>query len=188
MLEIASAYVASGVKKHVLLIASSLDSIINDRGTYYSVATGDAAVAGIVSRVEEGAGTLGSHSTSHGSRHEAIIFQNRSPLLLQKTTQGKDYSQDYVTFYSESLCKEIARNAKADVARVVDGALKKANLSRQEIDFLVTHQPVAWAAHAWREALGVNQERFHETFEKYGNIACCSAPINLLEALELQKL
>jgi 3-oxoacyl-[acyl-carrier-protein] synthase III len=29
------------------------------------------------------------------------------------------------------------------------------------------------------------ENRFHETFQKYGNIATCSAAVNLLESIEL---
>jgi 3-oxoacyl-[acyl-carrier-protein] synthase-3 len=49
---------------------------------------------------------------------------------------------------------------------------------------LVTHQPVAWTANAWRESIGVAPERFYESYEKYGNIATASAPVNLLEGIE----
>jgi len=62
--------------------------------------------------------------------------------------------------------------------------LRKAGLSIGDINFFVTHQPVHWAGNAWREALGIRKDRFFETFEKYGNIANCSAGVNLLEAIE----
>lgn len=184
MTEVAVSLINAGIKKNVLLVCSSLDSQINDRSTYYSVDTGDAAVAAIVSKVEDGFGYLGSHSTSHGSRHAAIIFQKRPPELLMTTSQGANYEQECVTFYDQTLCKEIAANALNDMVEVAGETLKKANLSVADVDFLLTHQPVAWAANAWREAIGVSSDKFYESFEKYGNIACCSAPVNLLEALE----
>ena len=70
------------------------------------------------------------------------------------------------------------------MVEVVNGALKRAGLSIQDVGFFVTHQPVHWAGNAWREALGIPEDRFFETFQKYGNIANCSAPMNLLEAIE----
>ena len=184
MTEIASNYVRCGLKKNVLVVASSLDSLINDKSTYYSVATGDAAMAGIVSKVSDGYGYMSSHSTSHGSRHEAIIIHKRKPLLAVSPSQGPDYEQEYVTFYNQDMCKEIASNAQKDVVEVVERALNKINLTAKDIDFFITHQPVSWAAEAWREAVGVSKGKNYSSFEKYGNIACCSAPVNLLEALE----
>jgi 3-oxoacyl-[acyl-carrier-protein] synthase-3 len=70
------------------------------------------------------------------------------------------------------------------MVEVVDKALAKAGITIDEVDFLVTHQPVPWAAGAWREALRVPADKAYESFKKYGNIATCSAPVNLLEAIE----
>jgi 3-oxoacyl-[acyl-carrier-protein] synthase III len=184
MLEVAMAYVRCGIKKKVLIVASSLDSIINDKTTYYSVNTGDAAVAGIVSEVEDGYGYIASHSTSHGSRHAGIVFHRRQPEVFINTSQGPSYEQECVTFYDQELCKEIGKNAQVDMIEVVSKTLEKARLSVEGIDFFLTHQPVVWAANAWREAIGVPSHKSYESFEKNGNIACCSAPTNLLEALE----
>lgn len=184
MLEMAVGLIHAGIKKKVLIVASSIDSHINDKSTYYGVDTGDAAAAGIVSQVEDGYGYMASYSTSHGNRHAAIIFHKRQPELLTTTSQGPNYMQEFVTFYDQTLCKEIAVNAQKDMIEVVSKTLKKANISADCIDFLVTHQPVAWAANAWREAIGVPPEKFFESFEKYGNIANCSVPVNFLEALE----
>lgn len=188
MLEIASQYISTGLRKNVLIVASSLDSIINDKSTYHSVITGDAAVAGIVSKVEPESGYISSHSTSAGSRHSAIIFERRKPELIRYPIQGFDYEQDYVTFSDMQQCKEIAVHAQEDITKVVDHSLEKASMTREDIDFFITHQPVAWASKIWREGVGIKKEKSHETFEKYGNIACCCAPINLLEAIEEKKI
>ncbi|MDX9853192.1 MAG: 3-oxoacyl-[acyl-carrier-protein] synthase III C-terminal domain-containing protein [Tenuifilaceae bacterium] len=184
MMETAMALVNTGVKKNVLIVASSLDSIINDKSTYYSVCTGDAAVAGVVSKVEEGFGFITSHSISNGSRHEAIIFKKRSPLLFQGTSQGPTYEQESVTFYNLELTRQIGASAQEDMLHVVSSALQKKGLANTDIDFAAFHQPVKWAANAWREAIGLPEDKYLETYERYGNIACASAPTNLLEALE----
>ena len=88
MLEIAVGLICAGIKKKVLIVASAIDSHINDKSTYYSVDTGDAAVAGVVSQVEDGYGYIASHSTSHGNRHAAIILHKRCPELLLSTSHG----------------------------------------------------------------------------------------------------
>lgn len=184
MLEMACGLIQSGIKKQVLIVASSMDSHINDKSTYWSVNTGDAAAAGIVSQVEDGFGYLASHSTSHGDRHAAIVLHRRPPALLVTTSHGPQYTQEFVTFYDHTLCQEIAMHAQEDIVEVVTKALEHAQMSIADVDFLVTHQPVAWAANAWREALGMPQEKFYESFEQYGNIACASVPVNLVESLE----
>jgi len=184
MLEMANMYVKSGMKKNVLIMASSLDSIINDKSTYWSVDTGDAAVAALISETSVEFDFISSHSFSNGNRHEAIIFKNRSPYLHQETSQGPSYEQEFVTFYNSDLCKEIGANAQKDMLHVVKECLDKKEMSKDDIDFLVLHQPVSWASHAWREAIGVPKEKHYESFKRYANVACASAPTNLLEAVE----
>jgi len=184
MLEIAMTYVRSGVKKKVLVIGSALDSIINDKSSYFSVYIGDGAIAGIVGETGEDYGYIASHSTSRGERHEAIIFQKREPYLSINTQQGPTLEQEFVTFYNQELCKEIAHNAEYDIAEVVNETLKKAGMAVKDIDFFVTHQPVPWAPHAWRKAVGVPESKFYQSFETYGNMAVASVPTNLLEAIE----
>ncbi len=184
MLEVAEALVRSGFRKKVLIVASYIDSMVTDKSDYFSVNTGDAAVAAVVSQVEEGFGFQSSHSTSHGSRHNAIILQRRAPQLINESAKTSRYEQEFVTFYNPLATKEIAANSTRDMIEVTAKALSKAGLRSEDLDFLLTHQPVHWAANAWREALEFPKEKFYESFEKYGNIANCSAAVNLLEAIE----
>ena len=186
MLEIAAGLIKAGLKRKILIIASYIDSLVNDKSTYFSVNTGDASVAAIISEVNEGYGFMASHSTSHGSRHDGVILQRRPPEISKSTDHGHSCEQSFVTFYNQSANKEIAANAQQDMVAVVNQALKKVGLSISDIDFCVTHQPVYWAGDVWREGLGVPKKRFYETFEIYGNIANCSAPVNLLEAIGLK--
>jgi 3-oxoacyl-[acyl-carrier-protein] synthase III len=183
MMEIASGLVKAGLKKKILIIASYIDSLVNDKSSYFSANTGDAAVAAVISETIDGNGYIASFSTSHGSRHDGIILQRRPPALFRSAGHGQNYEEVYVTFYNREANKEIAAHAQKDMVEVVNGAIKKAGLSIHDVDFFVTHQPVDWAGNAWREALGIPLDRFFETFRKYGNIANCSAPVNLLEAI-----
>ncbi len=184
MTELACSYIKSGMKKNILVISSFIDSHVNDRSTHFSVDTGDGATAAIVSNVPDGCGYISSHSLSHGSRHDGIIYQRREPLLLKRIDSGPDYSQSFVTFYNPAANKEIAKNAAKDLKFVVEESLGKAGLSINDIDFLSTHQPVAWAGEVWRESIGIPENKFYQTFKKYGNVATCSAPVNLLESIE----
>ncbi len=188
MTEIAAGLVKAGLKKKVLIIASYIDSLVNDKSAYFSVNTGDAAAAAVISKVDSGFGYIASHSTSYGERHDGIILQRRPPELFKSAGHDHPYEQTFVTFYDENANKEIARNAQKDMVNVVKQVLKKTALSITDIDFFVTHQPVHWAPEVWREGLGIPKEKFYETFKKYGNIANCAAAVNLLEAIELKRV
>ncbi|MCK5059164.1 MAG: hypothetical protein KAT34_21120 [Candidatus Aminicenantes bacterium] len=184
MLEIAMTYIRAGIKNKILIIGSSIDSIINDKSDYYSVNTGDGAAAAIITEVEEGYDYISSHSLSRGSRHKAILFMKRKPNLLIPTIQGPTHEQEFVTFNNMELCKEIAKNAGTDLADIINITLRKAKATVQDMDFFITHQPVPWTPHAWREAVGVPESKFYTSFEKYGNMAVACVPVNLLEAVE----
>ena len=184
MMEIASGLVKAGLKKKILIVASYIDSLVNDKSSYFSVDTGDAAAAVVISETDGGDGYLASFSTSHGSRHDGIILQRRPPMLSRSVGHGHACEEVFVTLYNQEANREIAANAEKDMVEVVHGALKKAGLPIRDVDFFVTHQPVHWAGNVWREALGIPNDRFFETFRKYGNIANCSAAVNLFEAIE----
>ena len=183
MLEVAEGLVKAGVKSKILIVASYLDSIVNDKSTYFSVNTGDAAVAAVVAKVEESYGYITSASMSHGSRHDGIILQRRPPELFESVGHDHYYEQTFLTFYNQNANKEIAANAQKDMTAIVHKALEKADLSISDIDFFVTHQPVYWATGAWREGIGIPKEQCYGTFQKYGNIANCAAAVNLFEAV-----
>ncbi|HEC19865.1 MAG TPA: hypothetical protein ENI97_11050 [Gammaproteobacteria bacterium] len=182
--QLAFSLVMSGMKNKVLIISSYIDSHVTDRSDYFSVNTGDAAFAAIISNEAESNDYISSSSISDGSRHEGIIFTRRQPGLHRDIDVGADNKQTFTTFYNQEICKRIAAHAEDDLSRVVEKTLSKSRTTVDDIDLLVTHQPVSWAAHAWRKAVGVPEDRFVETFKKYGNIANCSVPANLLEAIE----
>lgn len=184
MMEMAMTYVRAGMKKKVLIVGSSLDSLINDKTTYYSVYIGDGAVAGIVGEVEEGYGYIASHSHSIGKRHKAIIFKKRQPQIFIPTNQGPTYEQEFVTFYDKEMQREIAHETQNDIMRVTDKMFAKTPYTAKDIDFLSTHQPVPWTPESWRECLNVPKNKIYQSFEKYGNIAVASSAVNHLEAVE----
>ncbi len=184
MLEIAEAMIKARIKKNVLIIASYIDSLVNDKSNYFSVNTGDAAVAAVVKEVEGEYGYVASASTSYGSRHDGVIIQRRPPELFRSAGHDHYYERPFVTFYNQDANKEIATHAQADMTHVVKQALDKKGFTINDVDFCVTHQPVYWAASAWVKGLGIKEKRSYSSFEKYGNIANCSAPVNLMEAIE----
>ena len=188
LLEVACGMVKSGIKQKILIISSYIDSHVTDRSDYFSVNTGDASFAGIVAPVKVEFGYQGSHSTSHGERHKGIIVENRSPGLYKKTGLNGLANREFVTFSDHQARSDIAKFATVDMIFCIRKALTKSRIRLNQIDFMVTHQPVHWAPHAWREALGIPREKFLETFKKYGNIANCSVPANLLEAILLGKV
>lgn len=184
LVEIASALVNAGIKKNVLIVNSILDSMINDKSTYYSICTGDAACAAVVTAVDAEYGYEGSFSLSRGELHDGIVFHRRSPMLHVEVSNQPSFAQEFVTFLNAEACRTIGAKATEYLSHVVDKLVEKTGISVDKADFLVTHQPVAWAPMAWRDSLGFKPEQHYSSYEKYGNIATCSVPANLLHAIE----
>lgn len=184
MVEIAANLVRSGAKKNILIVNSMIDSFINDKGTYYSVDTGDAACAAVVSMVDGKVGYEGSFSLSRGELHDGIRFKRRAPVLMSHVSMLPSYEQDFVTFCNPDSVRAIGANATNYLLNVVNKLAERTGIPVSEADFLITHQPVVWAPNVWREALGFPEDKFYQSFEKYGNVATCCVPTNLLEAIE----
>lgn len=184
LVEVASALVNAGIKKNILVVNSILDSMINDKSTYYSICTGDAACAAVISKVDDCYGYEGSYSLSRGELHDGIVFHRRSPLLNVEVSCQPSFEQDFVTFLNPEACRTIGAKATEYLENVVNKLVEKTGIPVKEADFLVTHQPVAWAPMAWRDSLGFTPQQHLSTYEKYGNIATCSVPANLLLAIE----
>lgn len=184
LVEVASALVNSGVKKNVLIVNSILDSMINDKSTYYSICTGDAACAAVVSAVDSDYGYQGSVSLSRGELHDGIVFHRRKPMLHTEVSNQPTHAQEFVTFLNPEACRTIGAKATEYLENVVTKLAEKTGIPTSESDFLITHQPVAWAPMAWRDSLGFTPAEHYSSYEKYGNIATCSVPTNLLHAIE----
>ncbi|MBN2695369.1 hypothetical protein JXR93_11975 [bacterium] len=188
MLEIASSLLISKIKKRVLVISSYIDSHINDKSDYYSVNTGDATVAAVLDFTDDDSGYISSTSTSDGRWHDAIIFKHREPNIFRKAEYSTNYLQYFVTFNNFNSIKSLASLTEENIKYVCFETCKKANININSVDMFVTHQPVSWAANCWRLAVGIDVDKFHQSFEKYGNVATCSSGVNLFEALNFGKI
>jgi 3-oxoacyl-[acyl-carrier-protein] synthase-3 len=184
MIDLAASLVRSGQCNHVLCACSHIASHVHDPSEYCCVRLGDGAVAAVVSNVEKGFGYVASHATSDGSVHDAVQMTRRRPSLLRRTALGPTYEQDFVTFANMEACKVIARNSHEQMQGMARRLFERGKCSAADVDFFVTHQPVEWAGRAWCDALGIDERRFYESFEQYGNIGCASVGANLCEALE----
>lgn len=181
--------IRAGMFRNVLIITSVVHSRILDYTDPISVVPGDGAGAVVVAPVENGYGFRGFSCTSDGSLHDAITIEVRPPLHARRRHYEPSGEQEFATFNNPEAISRIGHESLHEMTRVMDGALQNAGMERREIDFIATHQPSYWAARAWAEAVGLNDpEQRHDTYEKYGNLASVSIPVNLEEAFGLGKL
>ncbi len=180
----AKQYIQCGMAKNALVIAAErISSLIDwkDRGT--CVLFGDGAGACVLSEVKEG-GIVADFLQSFGELGDLMEVVNedvRSPFVPEKTSYAK---LPYVVMQGTELFK-VAVNSMADA---VDEVLKKAKMSKDEIDCIVPHQANDRIISAVAKKLDIPKDKIFINIDKYGNMSAASISVALYEAVESKRI
>jgi 3-oxoacyl-[acyl-carrier-protein] synthase III len=82
------------------------------------------------------------------------------------------------------MIDRIRENAQSLVPEAVLECLRRANLTTDDVNLLITHQPNDLFLLDWRQRIGIQPPRVHDTLEKYGNMFQGTIPVSLADALE----
>jgi 3-oxoacyl-[acyl-carrier-protein] synthase-3 len=183
-LSIASAYVAAGMHRNVLVVGSEALSRIldwSDRAT--CVLFGDGAGAVVVSATEsadfEPRFVLG----SDGSGAQALCLPaggSRMPAREQTVRDGLHFVR--------MAGPEVFRFATRVVAEATQQVLAKVGLTPQDIDLFIPHQANTRIIDSAVRRLGIPEDRVFINIDRYGNTSSASIPIALCEAHEAGRL
>lgn len=187
MVVMASNLIATGEFNNILIIASACITCTADKNDYLSIPMGDGAGAVVMGRVSEGRGYVASFCDSHGKYHKGFTVKLRQPKGYQRSHFMPSQEKAYLTF-QEDITREVGKNSIDDMKRVLNKVLEKSHCTSKDIGLFLSHQPCHWAHDAWRDSIGIPPQKSYQTFEKYGNIASATIPINLFEALNLGML
>lgn len=173
-LNIANAYLQSGVYKTALILgAETLSKIMdwNDRST--CVLFGDGAGAAVV-RMEEGAGLLAFDQGSDGVRGKVLACRNRSnnnPLA--------ETSKDLEYVHMDG--QEVYKFAVTAVPHSLQKTIQAAGLTVEDIDYFALHQANIRILQSVAKRLKVSEDKFPISLDHCGNISAASVPILLDE-------
>lgn len=173
-------FVQTGVYRKVLVIgAETLSKIVNweDRNT--CVLFGDGAGACVLERCEDGYGILAYELGSDGSSREALTLPaggSRMPANLE-TVEKKLHS-------IKMDGKEVFKFAVRVMEKSSLDVLEKANLSLEDIDFLVPHQANIRIIDAAQKRLKLDNEKVCVNLNRYGNMSTASIPVSLDEVVK----
>lgn len=183
-LAVGQQFIATGMYKTVLVIgAETLTRIVDplDRGT--AVIFGDGAGAVVIQEVPEGYGILANYLGSDGNGGDLLKVPAGGSL--------KPASVETVT-NREHFIKMAGNDVFKFAVRIMGDAavevLKRAGLSKEEIDFLVPHQANIRIIDAAIKRLGLSDEKVIINIHKYGNMSSASIPVALHEAKMAGKL
>jgi 3-oxoacyl-[acyl-carrier-protein] synthase-3 len=182
-LTVASSLIRAGVYKRIMLIgAETLTKIVNRNDRSTAVLFGDGAGAVILEAAKNDS-FLASELGSDGSRPEVLRVPaggSRTPLTPALMDAGAQY------IYMEG--REVFKFAVTKMIEATDAALKKANLEKADVDWLIPHQANKRIIDSAAKYLQMPEEKVIVNIHEYGNTSAASIPIALSEAVQAGKI
>lgn len=167
-LNIADNFIKSGQVKNALVVgAETLSRIVdwNDRNTCILFGDGSGAVILQASKDKE-TGIIASKLSSDGNLNDIL-----------KTSDGVSYSKK--SGFIQMQGKEVFKHAVEKMVNSVNDTLKLANLSVNDITYLIPHQANLRILKSVSQKLKLNDEQVIITLENQGNTSAGSIPLAL---------
>jgi 3-oxoacyl-[acyl-carrier-protein] synthase-3 len=181
----ASQFIRTGAYRNVLLIGADILSRWvdwTDRGT--CILFGDGAGA-VVMQANESDRFLGFELRSDGTLNKCL--QLAFTAQTRELVNGVTVSQGNYQPISMNG-KEIYRFAVQKVPEVIEKALFRANLSTDDVDWLLLHQANQRILDAVAQRLNIPAQKVLSNLAHYGNTSAASIPLALDEAVRQGKI
>lgn len=173
----ASSYIVSGKYKKILLIgADKMSSIVDytDRST--CIIFGDGAGAVLFEPNTEGFGLKDEHLRSDGIGREFLKIEAGGSMLPASAETVKN-NQHFI--YQEG--KTVFKFAVSNMADVSEKILKRNNLTKETLDWLVPHQANNRIIEATANRIGLEAGKVMVNIHKYGNTTSATLPLLLAD-------
>lgn len=179
-----SSFISSGAYEKVLVIGSEVFSKIvdwKDRNT--CILFGDGAGACVLERCEEGYGILSFDLGADGTGGDYLVVPaggSRMPSS-HETVEDKLHSV-------QMDGKEVFKFGARIMEKATRNALEKANLTTDDLDFLVPHQANIRIIDSAAKKLKLDKNKLCINLEKYGNMSSASIPVSLEEVVKSNRI
>ncbi|WP_336786457.1 beta-ketoacyl-ACP synthase III [Paenibacillus sp. MMO-177] len=176
----ASNMIATGMYKHVLVVGAETLSRITDytdRNT--CILFGDGAGAVVLGQVEEGRGFKSFELGADGGGGDLLKVSgggSRMPSTAESVASKKHYIH--------MAGNEVFKFAVRIMGNAAEEALRKAGMSKEDINLLVPHQANVRIIQSALNRLDLSEEKCMVNLDKYGNMSAASIPVALAEAVE----
>jgi 3-oxoacyl-[acyl-carrier-protein] synthase-3 len=180
----ASNFIAMGTYKYALVVGAECLSRItdySDRNT--CILFGDGAGAVVIGAVAEGRGFRSFELGADGTGGELLKVSSggsRLPITNETIEQKSHY------IYMAGA--EVFKFAVRIMGNAAEEALRKAGLTKQDIDLLVPHQANIRIIQSSLNRLELSEDKCMINLHKYGSVSAASIPIALAEAEEEQRM
>ncbi len=172
--------IASGEHDLVLVVgADTMSRIVNQQDRSTAVIFGDGAGAVLLRASEGPAGVRATALGSDGSGGDLLVVPaggSAMPASAETVAQRLHY----LTMDG----RQVYRFASRTVPRVIEQVLEKAEISLDEVDWIIPHQANLRIMEAVAKRLHLPDAKFYANIDEYGNTSAASVPIALCEAVE----
>jgi 3-oxoacyl-[acyl-carrier-protein] synthase-3 len=191
-LQVADAWIRSGMYKRVLLVGSEIHSTRLDKsptGRDVGVLFGDGAGAVILEATKDDTSfVIDTAIYSEGAFAEKLFLSKPSSheaLADLFEEDGKTMIRSAFPFMDG---KFVFKHAVTRMGEVLTEVCKRNDVKFSDISLVVPHQANIRINHMILETLGIPVEKSHHTIQKYGNTTMASIPITLNEAIDMGKI
>lgn len=183
-LEIARAFISSGMYKTILLVATDNNSRLCDwEDRSVSILFGDGAGAMVVTKSEDNIDDILSITIkADGTIGDYLTL----PLTGQNCPLVEPCQENPVHIKMNG--KEVYKFAVRMVPEEIDRCLAEAGLTAEDVDYLIPHQANQRIIEAIQSRLKYSDEKVISNISKYGNTSAASVPIALAESVESGKV
>ena len=185
LLNIAKAFIESGLKKNVLIIgAEKITPLIDytDRGT--CILFGDGAGAAVISATEDKSkAIIDIHTAADGEYQDFLV----TPGGGTNNPCSKEVLDNRLNFM-KMKGNETFKLAVKTLTKDVQDILKKNNIKVEDIDHFIPHQANYRIIKAVGDLLKFKDEQVVLTVHKYGNTSAASIPMAINDAYESGRL
>jgi 3-oxoacyl-[acyl-carrier-protein] synthase-3 len=182
----AAQFIRTGVYQNVLLIGADVLSRWvdwSDRTT--CVLFGDGAGAVVCQATETGDRLLGFEMRSDGTQNNCLnLAYNGQPRDLIKDIHVAAGCYQPITMNG----REVYRFAVEKVPEVIEKAMFRADLTAEQIDWLLLHQANQRILDAVAKRLKIPKEKVLSNLDRHGNTSAASIPLALNEAVREGKV
>lgn len=179
-LSIARGFIASGMYKNILIVATDNNSKHldwSDRGT--SILFGDGAGAMVVTPSDDGTDDVIALDIQadgeQGGLIELHFDGDNCPLV-----EPNDKREPKIRMNGKGVYTFVVKL----LPNYVDELIKNAGLKTEDIDYMVPHQANIRIIKAVQERIGISDDKVITNLEYYGNTSAASIPIALVEGVK----
>ena len=181
-LSVATAMIRSGSVNNALVIGAEVISALMDWSDRdVAILFGDGAAAFFLEASDEKSGVVAESLGCFGKNRDILDVAGWG---AKYANQGVKLGETKWNFNGQ----EIFKRAVVGMSRACDNVLRKESMTKEEIDLIVPHQANLRIIDALAKRMGASEEKVYINIQRYGNMSAATAPLALVEALEVGRV